>query len=165
MYKTKLKKRCETQLSRGAEKCQKSFANAYSECLDKMPYLINYMTCWPMKVDAFCDVGSSLADLSSICDPSSVVDADFGNDYVKLKEIEGILMSNESNIDITYDTADPRELQIVKSMNQTNKAIQKEVNEKIKVLDYFYFLIHKLMGLVFFFIIYGNFKINLINNM
>lgn len=118
-----------------------------------------------MKVDAFCDIGSSLADLSSICDPSSVVDAAFGNDYVKLKEIEGILMSNESNIDITYDTADPRELEIVKSLNQTSKAIEKEVNAKVKVLDYFYFLIQKLMGFVFFFIIYGNLKFDLINRM
>ena len=147
------------QLSRGAEKCQKSFSNAFSECMDKIPSLLNYMVCWPMKVDIICDIGGSFANLSAICDPSSVVHDDFGDDYVKLKEIEGIFMTNEKNIDISYETVDPRKLQIVESMNQTSKAIQKDFNEKIKVLDYCYFVIHKLMAFVFVLIIYGNFRL------
>lgn len=160
MYKTKLKKRCEMQLSRGVEKCQKSLSNAFKQCMDKIPSLINHMVCWPMKINVICDIGDSFANLNDICDPSSVVDDDFGLDYVKLKEIEKILMANESNIDISYETVDPRKLRIVESMNQSSKAIQKEVNEKIKLLDYCHYVIHKLMALVFIFMIYGNFRLN-----
>lgn len=159
MYKTKLKKRCEMQLSRGAEKCQESFSNAYNQCMDKMPSVINLMVCWPMKMDVICNIGDSFTNLNDICDPSNVVDANFGQDYVKLKEIEGILMANESNIDISYETVDPRNLQIVKSLNESSNAIRKEVNDKIKLLDYCHYVIHKLMALVFIFMIYGNFRL------
>ncbi|CAO1423843.1 unnamed protein product [Diamesa serratosioi] len=154
MYKTKLKKRCEKQLNRGAEKCQKTFSKAFNECMDKMPSFVNHLVCWPMKIDMICDLAGGLAELSSVCDPSDVVDDGFGEDYLKLKEIEGTFMTNESNIDINFETADPKDLQIVKSLNQTSKAIQKDFNEKVKLLDYCYYFIHKVMAFVFVLIIY-----------
>lgn len=136
-----------------------AFSNAFTDCMDKMPSFVNHLVCWPMKVDMICNIGSGIVNLEAICDPSSVIDDGFGEDYLKLKEIEGTFMTNESNIDISFETADPKDLQIVKSMNETSKAIQKDFNEKVKLLDYCYYFIQKSMAFVFILVIYGKFNL------
>lgn len=55
-YLNKLEKRCNEQLIRGAQNCQNAFQDSYTKCYDKLPSIVNYLLCWPMKIDYVCNI-------------------------------------------------------------------------------------------------------------
>jgi len=55
-YINKLHHRCEVQIKRGAEKCRQAFSKAYDKCHDKLPFIVNKLLCWPMKITFVCNI-------------------------------------------------------------------------------------------------------------
>lgn len=55
-YTNKLTKRCNEQIKLGANRCIDAFRNAYDDCYKKLPSLVNYLLCWPMKIDYACNI-------------------------------------------------------------------------------------------------------------
>lgn len=99
-YVDKLKRRCDLQLQQGQQKCKMSFLNAYDNCYNKLPTLINTLLCWPMKISYVCNLADSFGmSKEKLCNSSKLVNLDFAEKYVELKEIKKKLLTN---IDKTY---------------------------------------------------------------
>lgn len=65
--------------------------------MEKIPVVLDYILCWPMKVDFVCNIGEQLGAYggeNGICDPSNIVDDNFGKDFVELKQIDQELMTD-----------------------------------------------------------------------
>lgn len=143
------------QLERGATNCKQSFQRVYNDCVNKTSILI----CSPLKIDFICnlnDVASTL--VTDLCDPSNVIDADFGDEYAHLKEKEMTFVSEYSNISFDYKASNPKELQAIKTLNETARELSMKLKEKANVMDYIFRLCDKLMVLIYLKIIYGMFS-------
>lgn len=82
------------------KKCDKSFAEAYDRCYDKLPTVVNTLLCWPMKIDALCSVFKA-GDVDELCNSANIIDRDLGDSYVELKTLEHALQrNNDDKIDI-----------------------------------------------------------------
>lgn len=101
-YVTKINDRCKEQMESAVKKCDKSFADAYDRCYDKLPSVVNTLLCWPMKIDALCNVFKA-GDTKKMCDSANVIDRDFGDTYVELKTLESSLQKNKDE-KISIDT-------------------------------------------------------------
>lgn len=116
-YLNKLEKRCNEQLIRGEQNCQNSFQDLYKRCYDKLPHVVNYLLCWPMKIDYVCNIAETVGGQTRICDPTSKIDPSFGENYSNLKNLESNLLSNFSKVQINYSTVkkeDFKGLELVK---------------------------------------------------
>ncbi|CAG9808186.1 unnamed protein product [Chironomus riparius] len=150
-YQAKLKHRCEMQLERGTTKCKQSFQRVYDDCLKEA----NFLICSPLKIDFICnlnDVASSL--VTDLCDPSNVIDADFGDEYAHLKEKEMNFVSEYSNISFDFMATNPKELHPIKTLNETGRELSRSLNEKAYLMDYIFRFCDKLMILIYLKIIY-----------
>lgn len=102
-YVTKINERCKLQLESAVKKCEKSFADAYDRCYDKLPAVVNTLLCWPMKMDTMCTIFKS-TDTDKVCDASNVIDRDFGDAYVELKTLEKSLQKHtDDKVNISTD--------------------------------------------------------------
>jgi len=155
-YEEKLRKRCLTAMKSGSKNCERAFERAFESCVAKAPSVISYIVCSPLKIDFMC--GLANANLhgidSNICDPSKVIDSDFGNEYVRLREMERKFASR-NNIQINYTTTNPEEFHAFRSVNDTGRAIIQTFEKKAQLLNHFINFIHKLLLLISFKIIYG----------
>ncbi|XP_070503328.1 protein sneaky [Chironomus tepperi] len=152
-YQEKLKHRCEMQLERGTSKCKQSFQKVYDDCLNEA----NFLICSPLKIDFICnlnDVASSI--VKDLCDPSNVIDADFGDEYAHLKEQEMNFVSEYSNISFDFLATNPKELHTIKTLNETGRKLSRKLNEKGKLMDYIFRFCDKLMILIYLKIIYDS---------
>lgn len=140
------------QLERGTTKCKQSFKRVYDDCLNDA----NFLICSPLKIDFICnlnDVASSL--VTDLCDPSNVIDADFGDEYAHLKEKEMNFVSEYSNISFDFMATNPKELHTIKTLNETGRELSRKLNEKANLMDYIFKICDKLMILIYLKIIYG----------
>lgn len=104
-YKEKLRKRCELQLEKGENRCKKAFEDAYNDCYEKLPAVIDTLLCWPMKITLICNIevyGFSKGE-NGICDPKNVLDENFGENYNNLKDIEDEFTKNITSVQINYE--------------------------------------------------------------
>lgn len=112
-YVTKIYDRCKQQMDRAVKKCDKSFADAYDRCYDKLPTAVNTLLCWPMKIDSMCNVFES-DETETMCDSANIIDRDFGDTYVELKTLERSLQKNADdkvNIDTSISIDASAEIQ------------------------------------------------------
>lgn len=144
------------QLENGSKNCEKAFQRVYDECLEKIPAIANYIICSALKIDFICNVGDVATKFGpNICDPSQVIDEDFGNEYARLKEKEMRFMSEYSNISFNYQTGNVYDSHAIKILNETERELSKRINEKIHLMDYIFRIFSKLMILIYLKIIYG----------
>lgn len=140
------------QLRKGTINCQKSFQRVYNDCVAKATALI----CLPLKIDYICNLNDVTSTLVvDLCDPSNVIDADFGNEYAHLRAEEGNFTSEYSNIKFDVQTKNIKELQSVKALNATGIELSKKLSEKADLIDYIFHLCDKLMALIYLKVIYG----------
>lgn len=155
LYKKKLIQRCETQFKLGQKKCESAFEKQYDSCYETVPAVLS-VVCLPLKIDFICGLENLFASVADVCDPSSIIDADFGKNYKRLKEKGDRYLSHYGNVSIEIETADLRELEIVQSINKTSEGIATQLHEKKQFIDYLMRIFMKLMTLVYLKMIYGN---------
>lgn len=106
MYMEKMERRCRTQIDKGADRCRQAFQEVHDNCYDKLPVVLNTLLCWPLKIGFVCNIGSSLGldDENGPCNPSTIIDSKFGENYVQLKSTNEKLIGNFSDVEIDYKT-------------------------------------------------------------
>jgi E3 ubiquitin-protein ligase DCST1 len=105
-YRKKLKTRCQQQLAKGLAKCKDTFSDAYDQCYEKLPVVVNTLLCWPVQISSICDFSDEFgfgSEEDSFCDPKGVVDEGFGRNYVELKRMETEFMGNFSDADLEFN--------------------------------------------------------------
>lgn len=109
-YKNKIRKRCTSQMEKGAEKCKQAFNEAFLRCQEKLPPLVDTILCWPIKISVVCNIGNmfggSIFGGRDICDPSAEIDENFGANYQELISIT----SNFSAVKLNYTHLDKKKL-------------------------------------------------------
>lgn len=98
-YEKKLEERCHQQIQAAIDRCKSSFQDAYLRCRAAMPVVINYLLCFPLKLDIFCQFTRVVG---SICTPH--VDKDLGENYVDLKRMHNGMKGNHSGVSMNYTT-------------------------------------------------------------
>ncbi|XP_037038627.1 protein sneaky [Bradysia coprophila] len=112
------------------------------------------MLCWPMKLDALCNVLKS-GDTEKLCDSSNVIDRDFGDSYVELKSLEQSLQKQKDDkveIDTNISVNPSAE---IKTMKEMNKKFSQEIEDKSKAVSGFIFVIQKILSLVLLRTVFG----------
>lgn len=102
-YILKINQRCKAQLDHAVDKCYKAFADAYDRCWAKLPTIINTVLCWPVKVDSACKLFKMGDTSGKLCDPSQIIDRDFGDKYAELKAIQQKLRKQNDASKITIN--------------------------------------------------------------
>lgn len=155
-YSEKLESRCKMQLKRGASNCEKSFNKVHQNCLAQIPDVINYVICSPLKIDFICEAEKIFTNnLVNVCDPSKVIDADFGYEYAGLREKSMKLKTEYRNISFNYKTVDPDKIQAIQMLKKTGAGVSQTLNEKVRLIDYVYNIFRKLLLVIYLKIIYG----------
>lgn len=110
LYKNKIRKRCTSQMAKGAEKCKQAFNDAFLRCQEKLPPVVNTILCWPIKISMVCNIGNMFSGGifggRDICDPSAEIDESFGANYQELISIT----SNFSAVKLNYTHLDKKKL-------------------------------------------------------
>lgn len=159
-YMEKLETRCETIVSQGLKKCQKSFNETFSKCVSKVPPVLNSIICLPLKLDTICGVNNFFVkSVADVCDPSKVYDSSFGREFVQLKEKGRKFTSNYGNVSINYKTSNVKELRVVRMINGTTLSIEKKLEEKTKLVEDLLQFLKKFMAFVYLKVLYGSFSI------
>lgn len=123
--------------------------------MTQVPALLNEIVCWPLRVDLICGLGNVFpaTDVTAnVCDPSNVIDADFGKDYVRLKEMERQLTSPAGFISLNY--TEPK-LSVAELINGTSRAIQEKLEVKSRYVLVLLRVIDRFMLLIYLKVIYG----------
>lgn len=103
LYTKKLEHRCRLQIKRGTDKCMKAFSEMYEKCYNKLPFLVNTLLCWPMKITFICNINDVLGignGGSGICTPK--IDPELGENYIELRRTEKQLLGNFTNVKFNY---------------------------------------------------------------
>lgn len=124
--------------------------------MEKVPAVADYIVCAPLKIDFICNVEDAVTSVgANLCDTSDVIDADFGDEYSHLKEKEMKFMSEYSNFSFDYRVTDPKDMEAVRILNETSRELSQKLNEKVKLMDYAFRFLDKLMIFIYLKIIYG----------
>lgn len=137
-------------------KCESAFQKELDSCHKKFPTALGFV-CLPLKIDFICGYENLFANIANVCDPSGVVDANFGEDYKRLKEMSSGYLSQYGNVSIDVERTDPRDIKIVKSISRTSDEIAIELKKKKRFVDHLIGVFLNLMILVYLKMIYGNF--------
>lgn len=107
-YKNKLERRCRAQLQRGSAKCRSAFKSTMDSCMESLPKVINYILCWPLRIDFICDF--KIIDPDKACIPDdTIVDPELENSYNKLKKLVNETISeNEKGMQLEYKVVMPK---------------------------------------------------------
>lgn len=105
-YTRKLSERCHKIIQKGINTCRKSFATAYTRCIDNLPSIINYLLCWPMKMEFLCKITQIVGN---ICEPK--VGPELGDNYQDLIIIQNKLINNTTKIQMKFK---PRNIMQIK---------------------------------------------------
>lgn len=108
-YRNKLERRCRAQLQKGAGKCRQAFKETMDSCMESLPYIINHLLCWPLRIDFICDI--NIIDPDKACVPDdTIVDDNFEKSYNQLKKISNETVSdNEKGMTMEYKVMTPEE--------------------------------------------------------
>lgn len=161
LYKNKLVSRCKAQFERGKLKCEAAFKKQLDSCYDDLPMVLSFV-CLPLKIDFICGFENIFANIADVCDPSGIIESVFGDDYKMFKETSNRYVSQYGNVSIDFQTSDPREMKIVKAVDQTTERIGVKLHEKKVFVDYLITVFMKLMILVYLKMIYGNIQFDLL---
>ncbi|EAT46485.1 AAEL002356-PA, partial [Aedes aegypti] len=145
-YVKKLKKRCEAQLSKGITRCEQTFQKVYDDCHEKLPILVNYLLCWPMKLDMMCGAGKMFGNQDEICSPDGVVDSEFGQDYGQLKNERERLVGDLKNVSIQYEFVDMEQHEGYLTAKETSKEIKNEFERKKESFDITVYILEKIFA-------------------
>jgi hypothetical protein len=155
-YKNKLLQRCNVGTELGSMECEKAFHETHESCLLKAPPAVNYFICLPLKIDFICGIEKVLPNAdSNACDPSNVIDSNFGDAYVELREMEKQFQSHYGNVSFNYTTTMSAEYRAVESINESNRIITMRLEEKTAYMDGFTRLVCGFMVFVYFKVVYG----------
>lgn len=97
---------------------------------------------------------------ASICDPSSVIDPKFGNEYHQLKKMEEKFTMHYGNVSVNYTTSNIKEINVLESINATSRGISKALEEKAAFIDNFVNYVQKFMIIIYFKVLYGELNIS-----
>jgi hypothetical protein len=128
-FKQKLSSQCEHHTENAEKSCKKAYNSLFENCFQKAPYLINLLICWPLKVDYVCNF-KNLFSISNLCNPSSVIDASFEEEFIQLKEIGNQFKASGNNISINYTTSNSDDIVAFNLINETSRVIKNDVSEK-----------------------------------
>lgn len=123
--------------------------------MEEVPAVVNYIICWPLKIDFICGIENVFANAADVCDPSPVVDSNFGSEYMRLREVERKFTMHYGNVSINYTTSNVKEIQAVKALNQASRSVGRELEKKATLLDKVIYYVEKLMVLFYIKVIYG----------
>jgi hypothetical protein len=159
LFEEKLVKRCELVLESGKKKCEAAFDQVYQSCLKETPAVVNSVVCLPLKIDFICGAGNLFSKaFVNICDPSKVIDASFGTDYVDLKKVAKNFTNEYGSMSINYTTSNVKDLNAVKSFDATSRRVGRHLEEKANLIEKVFRYVQKLMILIYFKVIYGSFS-------
>lgn len=159
-YKQKLIQRCKSQVEKGINKCEEAFNEAFKSCLEKAPPLLNNIICLPMKIDFICSVSNFFSNaVGNVCDPSNVIDSNFGKEYAQLKDMGKKFTSLYGNVSVNYTKLNTNEVNVIKSINATSRGIIKTLDEKAAFVDMLVNYVQKFMIFIYFKVVYGKFNV------
>ncbi|XP_062550681.1 protein sneaky [Armigeres subalbatus] len=147
-YVQKLRNRCEAQLQNGVKRCEQTFQKVYDDCHEKLPILVNYLLCWPMKLDLMCGASQVFGNKDAICSAENVVDSEFGEDYVQLIGEKEKLTGNLEDVNIQYEFVDIQHQEGYLTAKETSKQIRKEFERKKESFDMIVYIWEKFFALV-----------------
>lgn len=138
--------------TKAVNKCEASFQKTFDSCMQEAPPIVNYIVCWPLKIDFVCGIQNVFSNVANICDPSPVIDSSFGSEYVRLREVEKQFTMHYGNVSMNNTASNLKQIQ---ALNEATKNASRELEKKAGLLDVFVLYAKKL--LVFFYIklIYG----------
>lgn len=158
-YSEKLRDRCVAQLKRGDSNCEEAFRKVHEKCLAQIPTVINYIMCSPLKIDFICGAEKIFTNnIVNVCDPSKVIDADFGYEYAGLREKSMKFKTEYRNISFNYEIVDPDKMQAIQMLRKTGAGVSQTLNEKVRLMDYVYNIFRKLLVVIYVKIIYGRIR-------
>jgi E3 ubiquitin-protein ligase DCST1 len=159
LYQKKLVKRCGSVLESGKKRCQSQFNDVYQKCHKETPEVVNYIICWPLKIDFICSAGGLFSNpLIDICRPEDVIDESFGHDYVQLKNISDLFPMHYGNVSINYATVNIAEQRVVKSISSSSRRVGKHPEEKASIIERVFGYVQKLLILIYFKVLYGSYR-------
>lgn len=141
----------------GSSECERAFDTAFKECQRKVPPIVNDFVCLPLKIDFICGIENMVPNAfrSDVCNPSNVIDSNFGLEYVKLKEIEKKFTAPFGDVSLNYTA--PKELHSVKSINETSQNVSKKVDEKVAYMNDFVNFTCGILAFIYFKVVFGKF--------
>ncbi|XP_055371591.1 protein sneaky [Condylostylus longicornis] len=157
MYEEKFRRRCEMQFEKGKNKCIEAFAQMYDKCMEMMPIVVNYLLCWPMKIDLMCHMSLGT---SEICDPKDAINSTFGETYSKVKEIGEQFSKNITNVKVNYTVINPKNIPGVISAQETGERVVKSFNAKIKLFEFCIEIINRILAFIFVRLVINSYKYN-----
>lgn len=104
-YTQKVKRRCEMQIKRGEMNCLKAFQNAFENCENKLPPVVEKLICWPFKLSFVCSIGM-IGQLLHICDPRDIIPDSFGATYIELLKTEEKIFETPGSTKYNYTLID-----------------------------------------------------------
>ncbi|XP_034253745.1 protein sneaky [Thrips palmi] len=134
-YRRRLEYRCQGLLTKAADRCRRTFQKAYDNCYDKVTFLAAWLLCWPMKLTFICSMVSSIGGASS-CDPSTVVQPEFGADYASMQNASGALESG-MNVRLQYEVVTIAPMVDVHGADDVALAMAHDVARSKAILDTF----------------------------
>jgi hypothetical protein len=147
------------QLKRGETNCGEAFRKVHEKCLSQIPDVINYVICSPLKIDFICGAEKIFTNnIVNVCDPSKVIDADFGYEYAGLRAKSMKFETEYRNISFNYQTVDPDKIQAIQMLKKTGAGVSQTLNEKVRLIDHVYSIFKKLLIVIYAKIIYGKMK-------
>lgn len=142
--------------AKGVNKCEASFQKTFDSCMQEAPSIVNYIVCWPLKIDFICGIENVFSNVANICDPSPVIDSSFGTEYVRLREVERQFTMHYGNVSINYTASNVKEA--VESLNESTRSVGRELEKKAALLDRVVYYVEKLMVFFYMKVIYGRLK-------
>ncbi|XP_055905141.1 protein sneaky isoform X2 [Eupeodes corollae] len=156
-YSKKMQLRCKEQLEKGENRCKDAFSSAHDKCMDKLPFVINTLLCWPLRIDYVCNMNLlGYQETGGICDPGNVIDAKLGENMIDLKETEDDLFQNITNVGISYEVVKIQQPAQLRAAKETAKVVMEEITEKKKTFDYIMSIMQRILSFVFLKIIYAS---------
>lgn len=158
-FTEKLMNHCEQQLILGTKKCVRAFNTSLEKCMTQAPPLVNEMVCWPLRIDYICGFENVFSNAGAkVCDPSNVIDANFGKDYARMKELGRQLTAQSGNISLNYTKPNLSDLKAVKMINETSRDIRARLDEKAHYVQVLMRLVDRFMLLIYLKVIYGKYR-------
>lgn len=142
-------------LTKGVNNCEASFQKTFDSCMQEAPPVVNYIVCWPLKIDFICGIENVFSNVANICDPSPVIDSSFGSEYVRLREVERQFTMQYGNVSFNNTTTNLKEIQ---ALNEATQSVSRELEKKAGQLDMLVYYVKKLMVLFYIKLIYGRLK-------
>lgn len=141
--------------TKGVNNCEASFQKTFDSCMQEAPPVVNYIVCWPLKIDFICGIENVFSNVANICDPSPVIDSSFGSEYVRLRKVERQFTMHYGNVSINNTATNLKEIQ---ALNKASQSVSRELEKKAGQLDMLVYYVKKLMVLFYIKLIYGRLK-------